>query len=105
MHTDILAIHSRHRRVPAVPGDSAGAVVDGNDGREIMKERHIRFIAPEIRAILDGRKTQFREVVKPQPPETTERVARVSLMPPRADGSTHELWWDEYPADNHGAQK
>ena len=33
-----------------------------------VKERPKNFKAHEIRAILDGRKTQFREIAKPQPP-------------------------------------
>ena len=62
-----------------------------------MTERPILFSAEMVRAILDGRKTQTRRAIKPQPPAEAESVLRqlYSQDAPKNDGAW--TWWAGKP--------
>ena len=61
-----------------------------------MKEKPINMTAEEVRAILDGRKTQFRRIIKPQPAEGLAWRGAISCSTVKADEGKH-LFTDRYP--------
>lgn len=61
-----------------------------------MRERPIKLEAWEVRAILRGRKTQIRPVLRPQPPSSVVRVRGPYPFETRIDGDDaqgHAVWF------------